>query len=283
MFCGGGTDAPALARSLDALRGDDDGAAVALLFREKKYELAPDAAALAAAEEESGDLRVFFGAAGPGAARDVSDFARERGSRLILFLRAGDEPDRLLPRRLRLFFDENAEDCALAYTPRAISGGGWMPGIPRELPAGSVFSAGDGHEPPDGLFGAAVWAEDMCAECAAAFGEESPAGPGAAMGDAEAVFLRLLRGVYARKPRFGLLAEARITAPPPWPVSVVLDARGYLVSCIVPVYNVGRYLAEALDSVIAQTVGFEKNVQLLLVNDGSTDCGGDICREYLGR
>ena len=51
-------------------------------------------------------------------------------------------------------------------------------------------------------------------------------------------------------------------------------------SVIIPVYNVEQYLAETLDSVINQTVGFEENIQIILVNDGSPDDSEKICMEY---
>ncbi|GHU52162.1 hypothetical protein FACS1894132_01190 [Clostridia bacterium] len=54
----------------------------------------------------------------------------------------------------------------------------------------------------------------------------------------------------------------------------------FLVSVIIPIYKVENYLKEAIDSVVSQTIGFEKKVQLILVNDGSTDDCGDICKKY---
>lgn len=51
-------------------------------------------------------------------------------------------------------------------------------------------------------------------------------------------------------------------------------------SIVIPVYNVERYLAECLDSVIGQTY---KDYQIVLVNDGSTDSSGEICRDFKSR
>lgn len=53
-----------------------------------------------------------------------------------------------------------------------------------------------------------------------------------------------------------------------------------LVSVIVPVYNVGRYLARCLDSIVNQTY---HNLEIILVNDGSTDSSGEICSQYAQR
>lgn len=49
------------------------------------------------------------------------------------------------------------------------------------------------------------------------------------------------------------------------------------ISVIIPVYNVEKYLSECLDSVVNQTY---KNLQIILVDDGSTDFSGKICDVY---
>lgn len=56
--------------------------------------------------------------------------------------------------------------------------------------------------------------------------------------------------------------------------------RSYKVSVIVPVYNVEKYLEEFIESVVAQTIGFNEQIQLILVNDGSKDGSGEICTRY---
>lgn len=50
-------------------------------------------------------------------------------------------------------------------------------------------------------------------------------------------------------------------------------------SVVMAVYNVEPFLREAVDSLIAQDFGFEK-IQLIMVDDGSTDGSGAICDEY---
>ena len=49
------------------------------------------------------------------------------------------------------------------------------------------------------------------------------------------------------------------------------------VSIIVPVYNVEKYLRQCLESIKNQTY---TNLQIIMVNDGSSDNSGSICKEY---
>ena len=50
-----------------------------------------------------------------------------------------------------------------------------------------------------------------------------------------------------------------------------------LISVVVPVYNVEHYLKKCVDSICHQTY---KNLEIILVDDGSTDCSGNLCDEF---
>jgi len=53
-----------------------------------------------------------------------------------------------------------------------------------------------------------------------------------------------------------------------------------LVSVIVPVYNVENYIEKCIESIIRQTY---KNLEILLIDDGSTDKSSDLCEKYAER
>lgn len=54
----------------------------------------------------------------------------------------------------------------------------------------------------------------------------------------------------------------------------------YKFSFVMPVYNVEDYLEETIESILSQTMEFESNCQLILVNDGSPDNSESICLKY---
>ena len=52
------------------------------------------------------------------------------------------------------------------------------------------------------------------------------------------------------------------------------------VSVVVPIYNVEKYIKKCLDSLVNQTL---QEIQIILVNDGSTDESGNIAKEYASK
>jgi len=56
---------------------------------------------------------------------------------------------------------------------------------------------------------------------------------------------------------------------------------GYIkVSVIVPIYNVEKYVAKCIESIMNQTY---ENLEIILVDDGSLDLSGKICDSYAER
>jgi glycosyltransferase involved in cell wall biosynthesis len=56
----------------------------------------------------------------------------------------------------------------------------------------------------------------------------------------------------------------------------------YKISIIIPVFNVEHYIKESLNSIIKQSIGFE-NLEVIMVNDGSTDKSGEIIDQFASK
>ena len=59
-----------------------------------------------------------------------------------------------------------------------------------------------------------------------------------------------------------------------------MEGQRELISVIVPVYNIREYLERCVESILAQTW---ENLEVLLVDDGSTDNSGQICEDFARR
>ena len=53
------------------------------------------------------------------------------------------------------------------------------------------------------------------------------------------------------------------------------------ISVIVPIYNTKPYLAECIESILAQKINVP--IEVLLIDDGSTDGCGEVCDKYAAR
>lgn len=57
------------------------------------------------------------------------------------------------------------------------------------------------------------------------------------------------------------------------------ESKSFKISVVMAIYNTEEFLEESIDSIINQSIGFE-NVELILVDDGSTDKSSEICLKY---
>ena len=55
-----------------------------------------------------------------------------------------------------------------------------------------------------------------------------------------------------------------------------------LLSVIVPVYNGGHYLSKLIESIINKNEELIDKIEIILVNDGSTDDSWEYCEKFAG-
>ena len=59
----------------------------------------------------------------------------------------------------------------------------------------------------------------------------------------------------------------------------ISETKKFKFSIIIAIYNTEKYLAESIESIINQTIGFD-SIELILIDDGSTDESKEICLKY---
>ena len=71
--------------------------------------------------------------------------------------------------------------------------------------------------------------------------------------------------------------ERETTAEIIWQNHIIFKPK---ISVVIPVYNVEKYLSQCLDTIIAQTL---KEIEIICVDDGSTDASAQILEDYAGK
>ena len=59
-----------------------------------------------------------------------------------------------------------------------------------------------------------------------------------------------------------------------------MEGQSLYLSIVIPVYNVESYLKDCIESLLQQIEQLEEAIEVLLIDDGSTDRSGIICDEY---
>lgn len=54
----------------------------------------------------------------------------------------------------------------------------------------------------------------------------------------------------------------------------------FKIAVVMPAYNVGKFISKALDSIINQSMDFQKNIQIIIINDNSQDNTREIAETY---
>jgi len=60
---------------------------------------------------------------------------------------------------------------------------------------------------------------------------------------------------------------------------LIKSSKSFLFSIIISIYNTEKYLQDSINSLLKQSIGF-KEIQIILINDGSTDKSDEICESY---
>jgi glycosyltransferase involved in cell wall biosynthesis len=209
-------------------------------------------------------------------AHDINQYLQDHESQVFFFLHEGDTVDPYYLLHLESFFRKNSGVCSVAYVPVVSESEDLNPSLSFRkdaLDSELVSVKDDESIPLSASYGVALWTQDA---------QEAGLNPDPGHNGLRHMLDEMLKRLIQPKGVYGLIngvCHVREKALPR-KIMGIAEAKEFLVSCIIPIYNVEKYLCEAIDSVINQNIGFEKNVELILINDGSTDASGAICEEY---
>ena len=57
----------------------------------------------------------------------------------------------------------------------------------------------------------------------------------------------------------------------------------YKFSIILPIYNVESFIKDAVESIMEQDIGFDNNIEIIFVNDGSSDRSEEVCLDFINK
>jgi CDP-glycerol glycerophosphotransferase (TagB/SpsB family)/GT2 family glycosyltransferase len=255
--------------SLRRLIGAED-LDIACLFDRKHYEIDPEVLHLIR-EAEDDSVTYFINASN---APNINKYFQSRESQVFFFLQEGDAADPYYLMHLENFFRKNSGVCSVAFVPVKNEG--------VDLSLASRQSASDSELAPvkedefipfDASYGVALWAQGV---------RDAGLNLDPSAGGLKTMLDEMLKRLIQPKGVYGLIhavCHSRMKDSSATAMDIAEEQK-FWVSCIVPLYNAEKTLREAIDSVIDQSLDFAKNVQLILVNDGSTDASNEICGEY---
>jgi CDP-glycerol glycerophosphotransferase (TagB/SpsB family)/glycosyltransferase involved in cell wall biosynthesis len=247
---------------------------IAYLFNRKHYEMVPEVLRfIRKAEDNAVTIFNFTNASN---AQDIHQYLQNRESQVFFFLHEGDTADPYYLLHLENFFRKNSGVCSVAFVPVMNEGEDLSLASRKNTLDSELVNVKDDESisiPLIASYGVALWAQDA---------REAGLNLDPSGNDLKTMLDEMLKWLIQPKGIYGLIngvchSREKVLSRK---VMGIAEAKKFLVSCIIPIYNMEKYLCEAIDSVIAQSIGFEENVELILINDGSTDASGAICKEY---
>ncbi|MDR3240538.1 MAG: glycosyltransferase family 2 protein, partial [Clostridiales bacterium] len=243
---------------------------IACLLDRQYYEMAPEVLRFIRKAEDKAVTNFTNASNAP----NINKYFQSRESQIFFFLYEGDTADPYYLLHLENFFRKNSGVCSVAVVPVMNKGEDLSLASRQNTPDSELVNVKDDESISfNASYGVALWAQDA---------REAGLNPDPGGNGLKTMLDEMLKRLVQPKGIYGLIngvyhSREKIFSRKAMGIA---EEKNFLVSCIIPVYNAEKYLHEAIDSVINQSIGFENNVELILVNDGSLDASDEICKEY---